>query len=74
MEIFYEKEELNENGECFEHPGKKLDAVEEENLRTAFEQQKIAVENVSREFNSATRGLEQFDREVKRLLDSKKKK
>ncbi len=30
-EIFYEKEELNENGECFEHPGKKLDAVEEEN-------------------------------------------
>ena len=47
-------------------------AVEEENLRTAFEQQKIAVENVSREFNSATRGLEQFDREVKRLGDTQK--
>ena len=30
-ETFYEKEELNRDGECFEHPGKKLDAVEEEN-------------------------------------------
>lgn len=30
-ETFYEKGELNENGECFEHPGKKLDEVEEEN-------------------------------------------
>jgi methionyl-tRNA synthetase len=30
-EAFYTKEELNENGECFEHPGKKLDEVEEEN-------------------------------------------
>ena len=30
-EAFYTKEELNENGECFEHPGKKLDKVEEEN-------------------------------------------
>ena len=30
-EQFYEIEELNENGECFEHPGKKLDNVEEEN-------------------------------------------
>ncbi len=30
-EIFYTKEELNENGECFEHPGKKLEEVEEEN-------------------------------------------
>lgn len=30
-EQFYEKDELNENGECFEHPGKKLDEVEEEN-------------------------------------------
>lgn len=30
-EQFYEKEELNEKGECFEHPGKKLDEVEEEN-------------------------------------------
>lgn len=30
-ELFYTKEELNENGECFEHPGKKLDEVEEEN-------------------------------------------
>lgn len=30
-EQFYEKEELNENGECFEHPGKKLEEVEEVN-------------------------------------------
>ena len=30
-ETFYEKDELNENGECFEHPGKKLDEVSEEN-------------------------------------------
>lgn len=30
-ELFYTKEELNENGECNEHPGKKLQEVEEEN-------------------------------------------
>lgn len=30
-EQFYDRSELNENGECFEHPGKKLDEVEEEN-------------------------------------------
>ena len=30
-EQFYEKEELNAQGECFEHPGKKLDEVKEEN-------------------------------------------
>jgi methionyl-tRNA synthetase len=30
-EAFYEKEELNENGECFEHPGKKLEEVKEKN-------------------------------------------
>ncbi|HYM65075.1 MAG TPA: methionine--tRNA ligase [Candidatus Sulfotelmatobacter sp.] len=30
-ELFYEKTELNENGECFEHPGKRLDEVSEEN-------------------------------------------
>lgn len=30
-EQFYEKDELNENGECFEHPGKKLEEVAEEN-------------------------------------------
>lgn len=30
-EAFYTKNELNENGECFEHPGKKLEEVEEEN-------------------------------------------
>lgn len=30
-ELFYEKEELDENLECFEHPGKKLEEVTEEN-------------------------------------------
>jgi methionyl-tRNA synthetase len=30
-EAFYTKEELNENGECFEHPGKKLEIIKEEN-------------------------------------------
>lgn len=30
-EQFYIPEDLNENGECFEHPGKKLETVEEEN-------------------------------------------
>lgn len=30
-ELFYEKEELDTNGECFEHPGKKLEPVSEIN-------------------------------------------
>ncbi len=30
-ELFYEKDELNENGECFEHPGKPLQEVSETN-------------------------------------------
>lgn len=30
-EIFYTREELDENGECYEHPGKPLEEVEEEN-------------------------------------------
>lgn len=30
-ELFYERKELNQNGECFEHPGKKLEEVSEEN-------------------------------------------
>jgi methionyl-tRNA synthetase len=30
-EAFYTSDELSENGECFEHPGKKLDRVKEEN-------------------------------------------
>ena len=30
-ELFYEKNELNEKGECFEHPGKPLGEVSEEN-------------------------------------------
>lgn len=30
-ELFYEKSELSKSGECFEHPGKKLEEVSEEN-------------------------------------------
>src|SRR5258706_9264275 len=30
-ELFYEPDELDENGECFEHPGKKLEEISEEN-------------------------------------------
>ena len=30
-ELFYERNELNENGECFEHPGKPLEEIREEN-------------------------------------------
>lgn len=30
-ETFYERDELDENGECFEHPGKKLEEVSEKN-------------------------------------------
>lgn len=30
-EMFYERAELNEKGECFEHPGKKLEEVSETN-------------------------------------------
>ncbi len=30
-EVFFEKDELNQDGECFEHPGIKLDEVGEEN-------------------------------------------
>ena len=30
-EAFYSPDELNDQGECFEHPGKKLDEVEEKN-------------------------------------------
>lgn len=30
-ETFYEPEELNNQGECYEHPGKKLETVKEEN-------------------------------------------
>jgi len=30
-ELFYEKQELNQKGECIEHPGKQLEEVSEEN-------------------------------------------
>ncbi len=30
-ELFYTRDELDENGECFEHPGRPLEEIEEEN-------------------------------------------
>lgn len=50
-EMFYAREELNENGECFEHPGTKLDEIEEENyffrLNKYQEKLKTLIENDS---------------------------
>lgn len=42
-EFFYEKEELDENNECFEHPGRKLEKVSETNyfFRLSKYQEKI---------------------------------
>ena len=42
-ELFYEPDELNEQGECYEHPGKKLEKVTEENyfFRLSKYQQQI---------------------------------
>jgi methionyl-tRNA synthetase len=43
-EAFYTKDELNENGECQEHPGKKLELIKEENYffkLSSYQQQLI---------------------------------
>lgn len=42
-ETFYAQDELNDNGECFEHPGKKLESVKETNyfFRLSAYQKKI---------------------------------
>jgi methionyl-tRNA synthetase len=42
-ETFYSPEELDENGQCYEHPGKKLDEVQEENyfFRLSAYQEKL---------------------------------
>ncbi len=45
-EMFYTKDELNENGECAEHPGKTLDEVTEENYffkLSAYKEQLISL-------------------------------
>jgi methionyl-tRNA synthetase len=47
-EQYYTKDELNENGECFEHPGKKLELVKEENYFFKLSQyQKQLIELIS---------------------------
>lgn len=45
-EQFYTKEELDENGECFEHPGKKLDEVAEVNYFFKLSQYKDEIKNL----------------------------
>lgn len=58
-ELFYEKDELNENGECFEHPGKPLQEVSESNyffklskyqdqIETLIESDELKITPVSR--------------------------
>lgn len=47
-EAFYAPEELNDQGECFEHPGKKLETVKEENYffkLSRYQQQLIKLIN-----------------------------
>lgn len=48
-EQFYEKDELNEHGECFEHPGKKLDEVSEENYFFRLSKYQSFLENLLKE-------------------------
>lgn len=45
-ELFYEKEELNENGECFEHPGKPLQKVSEANYFFKLSRYQEAIKNL----------------------------
>lgn len=45
-EQFYEIEELNEHGECFEHPGRKLDTVSEENYFFRLSRYQSFLENL----------------------------
>ncbi|QQG40885.1 MAG: methionine--tRNA ligase [Candidatus Levyibacteriota bacterium] len=45
-ELFYEKEELDNNGECFEHPGKKLEEVSEENYFFKLSSYKNQIKNL----------------------------
>lgn len=47
-EAFYEEEELNGNGECYEHPGKKLEKVSEENYFFALSKYQEQLEEIIR--------------------------
>lgn len=58
-ELFYEKDELNERGECFEHPGKPLQEVSEinyffklnhyrDNIKTLIETDNLKITPISR--------------------------
>ncbi|MBI5614294.1 methionine--tRNA ligase [Candidatus Gottesmanbacteria bacterium] len=45
-EQFYPKEELNEHGECYEHPGRKLEQVSEENYFFSLSKYQSFIENL----------------------------
>jgi len=45
-ELFYERHELNEKGECLEHPGKKLEEVSEENYFFKLSKYKKGIEKI----------------------------
>ena len=45
-ELFYEPDELNKKGECFEHPGKKLEEVSEENYFFKLEKYQKQIEDL----------------------------
>lgn len=45
-ETFYTKEELDEKGECFEHPGKKLETISEENYFFKLSKYQLFIENL----------------------------
>ena len=73
-EAFYTKDELDTNGECFEHPGRKLEKVTEENyffklskyqkfLETLIEKDQLKIVPYSRKNEALSfikRGLEDF--------------
>lgn len=45
-ETFYTPEEIDDKGECFEHPGKKLDTVSEENYFFALSKYQLFIEDL----------------------------
>src|SRR3989304_7173580 len=45
-EAFYTPDELDENGQCFEHPGKKLDRVSEENYFFKLSRYQVFIEEL----------------------------
>lgn len=68
-EAFYTTEELNENGECAEHPGKKLDKISEENYFFRLSKYEHELKNLISQ-NIITIIPENRKREVLSFLDN----